>query len=151
MATCSCGVHDARSYPVKRTEPTLIHPNLPECVVLDFSHLRAEGVGSLLTPPLRERGNLKAPAPHCSDLGDEGHSAPKWATLRLLAQSARGMPFGHCVQSPAPAPRAHEEQVDALCESLSLFAGRWARATRKTSQRHSWIGWLMRIAMQPNG
>ena len=35
------------------------------------------------------------------------------------------MSFGHCVQSPAPtpAPRAHEEQVDALCESLRLFCG----------------------------
>src|SRR5215213_2700330 len=71
---------------------------------LDFSHLRAEGVGMLLTHPLtvRERGDLKAPAP-CSDLGEEGRSTPKGPTLSEASSPicARKMPFGHCLRSCA--------------------------------------------------
>ena len=37
----------------------------PECVEVDFSQLRAEGVGMLLTHPLKERRTLNAPIP-CS-------------------------------------------------------------------------------------
>jgi hypothetical protein len=64
-----------------------------------LGRLRVEGVGILLTHPLKEWGS-QGTCP-CCDLGDERRSAPKWATLRLLTQSPKGMLFGHCVHSCA--------------------------------------------------
>src|ERR687894_823279 len=55
-----------------------------------------------------------------SDLGQEGRSALKWATLRLLAPSAWGYPFGSASTARVPL-RAHKETV---CEGQRLFACR---------------------------
>jgi hypothetical protein len=59
------------------------NPYSAQSVELDFSHLRAEGVGVLLTHPLKERRAQGSSTPCCSDLGQEGRSA---LLLRALGE-----------------------------------------------------------------
>jgi hypothetical protein len=46
-----------------RPSPIGASSYLPKLVELDFSHLRAEGVGIVLTHPLKERGSQRTCAP----------------------------------------------------------------------------------------
>jgi hypothetical protein len=84
----------------------------------------------LLTHPLKEKRAFDVPIPLLSDLGQEGRSALKWATLRLLAPYPWGYPSGSVSTARVP-PRAHEE---ALCEGQRLFACRLRTPTRRKSQ-----------------
>ena len=107
------------------------YPEFPNSLsTLDFSQLRAEGVGMLLTHPLKERPAIDAPIPCSLIFCQEGRSALKWATRGLLAPSAWGYPFGSASTARLP-PRAHKETV---CEGHRFFACRPRIPTRRKSQ-----------------
>jgi hypothetical protein len=67
-------------------------------------------------------------------------------------------------EESVPFPSGSGGKLTLICGHLPLksqaanshqasksFWGRWAQATRKKSQGHSWMRWLMRFALQLNG
>jgi hypothetical protein len=104
---------------------------LSNVVELDFSHLRAEGVGMLLTHPFKERRALDAPIPCSVILAKRRSQRSEMGYSEASRPISLGIyPFDSASTARVP-PSTHEE---ALCEGLRLFAGRLCTPTRRKSQ-----------------
>ena len=101
----------------------------------------------LHSPPLKERRAQHTYSP-LSDLGQEACRALQWATLSLLTRS----PWGYPCDTVSTVPlRVQEEALLQCVKVIDFLRLALAHQPAESLRRHSWIRWLMRFAMQPNG
>jgi hypothetical protein len=121
---------------------------------LDFSHLGAERMGvfvarrpkggELEASSRREHPAAPLPWQGCSTGSPKNGPLSEACTTSSSVQGPA--PFGQRVLLCASSLCTLRRHCALLLEDLRLFAGRWCRrATRKKSQEHLWIPWLMRL------